>query len=155
VEATKINFEDLINESLNNLKYVENAEKIKVNIHSDITFDFYSDASRVGAIINNLLSNGFKYHRFENNNPYINISVSTSGDNATLVVEDNGIGIEEQHIGKIFDMFYRASENSYGSGLGLYILKSAIHKINGKVEVSSILGVGSVFKVVLPNLKNI
>jgi signal transduction histidine kinase len=58
-------------------------------------------------------------------------------------------------VDRIFDMFYRASENSYGSGLGLYIVKNAVTKLNGTIEVDSILNKGTKFKVVIPNLINI
>jgi signal transduction histidine kinase len=60
------------------------------------------------------------------------------------------------YIDRIFDMFYRASEISYGSGLGLYIVKNAVAKLHGSINVESVLGEGTKFTVVIPNLiKNI
>ena len=66
---------------------------------------------------------------------------------------DNGIGIEEGQLGNIFDMFYRASEISQGSGIGLYIVKGTVEKLGGKIEVKSKLAVGTTFSVCLPNNK--
>lgn len=151
IEPVKINFEEIIKDSLDNLKFVDNADKIEVNINIKSDMDFLSDKTRIHTIINNLLSNAFKYHRFENNNPYLNLNIKVNEEKAVIIVEDNGIGIDQSHVNFIFDMFYRASETSYGSGLGLYILKSAINKIKGNVEVQSILGQGTTFTVTLTN----
>ena len=67
-----------------------------------------------------------------------------------MQVCDNGLGIAKEHVDKIFDMFYRASEQQSGSGLGLYIVKETIEKMNGTITVSSKLGEGSCFTVNLP-----
>jgi len=64
-------------------------------------------------------------------------------------VEDNGIGIDNDQKSKIFDMFYRASENSTGSGLGLYIVKESIDGLNGKISLISNKDVGSIFTIEL------
>src|SRR5690606_14639448 len=112
VEAIEIDFEEIINECLNNLKFMENVDRVTVNKKLNIQSKFYSDLTRLGAIFNNFLSNAFKYHRFENNNSYINILIHADNERATIVVEDNGQGIEPLHVDRIFDMFYRASESS-------------------------------------------
>jgi signal transduction histidine kinase len=65
-------------------------------------------------------------------------------------VEDNGVGIKPDHHEKIFDMFYRASENSKGSGLGLYIAREAVKKLGGQITVESELGKGTRFRIILP-----
>ncbi|MFN6944681.1 MAG: PAS domain S-box protein [Cytophagaceae bacterium] len=150
----KINFEELVNEVLNNLKFAENADKIKIRKEINCEMNFYSDHTRIGTIINNLLSNAYKYHRFENNNPYINIVINTDFEQVEIIVEDNGQGIEAIYLERIFEMFFRASENAYGSGLGLYIVKSAVTKLNGKIHVDSIVDQGSKFLIRIPNLIN-
>jgi PAS domain S-box-containing protein len=154
VESKLISLPGLIDEALDNLMFLENAYKIKINKNFEIKSEFYSDVTRVGTILNNLISNAFKYHRFENNS-YINILIEADKDWATIIIEDNGSGIDSLYVDRIFDMFYRASENSYGSGLGLYIVKNAVTKLNGTIEVDSILNKGTKFKVVIPNLINI
>ena len=62
------------------------------------------------------------------------------------------MGIKTEYQSKIFDMFYRASEKSYGSGLGLYIVQTAVKKLKGTIEVQSVLNEGTKFIVVLPRL---
>ena len=68
------------------------------------------------------------------------------------VIEDNGIGIDNKHLDKIFGMFYRATKFSKGSGMGLYIVKETIDKLKGSITVESRLNEGSKFTVSLPNL---
>jgi signal transduction histidine kinase len=110
-----------------------------------------SDVMRLKIILNNLISNAIKFHRFDGSViPYIRISLAHQERAYVITVEDNGQGIEEQHLARIFEMFYRASEEAQGSGLGLYILKEAVSKMNGRVTVRSTPLVGTTFTVMLP-----
>jgi PAS domain S-box-containing protein len=152
ISPEEINFEEVINESLNSLKFIENAHIIAIVKNLDSKFKFFSDSGRISTIINNLLSNSFKYHKNILNESYIKISVTTTGEKVTIVIEDNGNGIDKKYQSKIFEMFYRASERSYGSGLGLYIVKMAVTKLKGTIELVSEPGEKTIFTVVLPNL---
>ena len=64
--------------------------------------------------------------------------------------QENGV-IPEKHIKRIFEMFFRVSEKSTGSGLGLYIVKEAIEKLNGKIEVRPVYGNGTTFTISVLN----
>jgi PAS domain S-box-containing protein len=112
---------------------------------------FFTDATRLRTVLRNLFSNSLKYHNPEIANPYLIIRVKVEGTHASLKVQDNGIGIDQSHKAKIFDMFYRATTHSNGSGLGLYIAKSMIEKINGKISVESTLHKGTTFLLTIPN----
>ncbi len=68
-----------------------------------------------------------------------------------IVIEDNGIGIDKESQSRIFDMFYRVSHESVGSGLGLYIVKEAVNKLNGDMKVESEIGAGTTFLIKIPN----
>ena len=68
-----------------------------------------------------------------------------------MKVEDNGEGIEESKLPHIFDMFYRATEKSEGSGLGLYIVKKVADKLEASILVESQELEGTTFKVTIPN----
>ena len=69
-----------------------------------------------------------------------------------LSVEDNGIGIEDAYLIQIFGMFFRATERSKGTGLGLYIVKSMVDKLGGHIQVKSTHEKGTTFSVELPRL---
>jgi len=112
---------------------------------------FFNDRWRIAEIFRNLVSNAIKYRDFGRTNPEINLSIVNTNDHAAISFSDNGIGIEPHNLEKIFNMFYRASEQSDGSGLGLYIVKNAVDKLQGAVQVSSTLGKGTTFVIKLPN----
>jgi signal transduction histidine kinase len=81
----------------------------------------------------------------------VTITIQITSEKAIISFHDNGIGISAENQEKIFNMFYRASEQSDGSGLGLYIVKNAIDKLNGSVQVTSKEGEFTNFIIQLPN----
>jgi signal transduction histidine kinase len=101
-------------------------------------------------VLQNLINNAIKYSDPEKKKKIVNIDVKEGNDVIQIQITDNGIGIDPESIPKIFSMYYRATEKSKGSGLGLFIVKEAIHKIQGKVTVESALNLGSTFTIELP-----
>jgi PAS domain S-box-containing protein len=152
LSLTSLSLAALANEVVNNLAYSHVNKKMRVEVAIDPTLSIVTDASRVKVIFNNLISNAYKYQQLDGENPYILIKARQAETEVLIQVEDNGRGISEEHHHRIFDMFYRASENSEGSGLGLYIVKETLEKLGGDISVQSELGVGSTFTFSLPNL---
>lgn len=115
---------------------------------------FSSDPLRFRQIVNNLLSNAVKYR--DPAKPLLRVAVSArldqlpgNGTRLTLTVRDNGLGVPEACVGRIFDMFYKASNDAFGSGLGLYIVRQHCSALGGEVACSP-LPDGTEFRVVLP-----
>ncbi len=109
------------------------------------------DPTRVQVILNNLVNNAIKYHdHHSDKDKWIKIISTCNKHDLTIRVIDNGVGIDDTYQPRIFDLFYRASEKSRGSGLGLYIVKETVHKLNGSISCVSKLGVGSEFIVNIP-----
>lgn len=106
-------------------------------------------------IIQNLLSNAYKYRK-EGSVCRVKIQTRKLGDFLELMVEDDGIGVPESALDKIFDRFYQVRMDSArkigGTGLGLYITKELVLLHKGKVTVASTLGEGTVFTLELPAL---
>jgi len=129
---------------------MENVTHIKkiINIRQD--GDFYSSPTRLDIIFNNLLSNAIKYADLKKDQPFIEIDIQSTPAEAQITVRDNGEGIPGEATAKIFDMFFRASGKGSGSGLGLYIVKEAIQKLRGTINVQSELGKGTEFVVRIP-----
>jgi two-component system, sensor histidine kinase and response regulator len=111
---------------------------------------FFSDSASLRIIVINLLSNAFKYQKKGESGKFVELDIEVKADAATITVRDNGIGIPEEHIKNIFSMFYRATTEQSGSGFGLFNVKDALERLNGKVEVSSQPDQGSVFRVSIP-----
>ena len=129
--------------------FLEGAEKIQFHneIHARETF---TDKTRLKVILNNLISNAIKYHHHDQSDPWIKVRMLNGNKTLSIIVSDNGPGINVEHQAKIFDMFYRGTERSKGSGLGLYIVKETIAKMNGSINVESVEGQGTSFFVKIP-----
>ncbi len=152
VTPSEINFNKTIDDIIKSLHYYQNANFIKINKVIKLTKGFYTDVKRLEIVINNLLSNAIKYHTSEHVNPYVNIIIKEFETGIIINIEDNGKGIAQEHLNKIFDMFYRADNSSEGSGIGLYIVRETVQKMGGQIKVSSLQGVGTKFEIRLPNL---
>jgi signal transduction histidine kinase len=146
----KVKLLELATEVWESLKYTPEAERItfRVDIADNITLD--CDKNRLKMIISNLISNAIRYHDHRKEQQFIRLCAEEKGKVFYLKVEDNGQGIASEYHSKIFDMFYRANEQSKGSGLGLYIVKEALMKLSGSIDLESSPGIGSTFTVKLP-----
>jgi signal transduction histidine kinase len=102
-------------------------------------------------IVNNLISNAIKYYDTSKKEPFLEIFVQVNKNRAVIEFKDNGIGIDQEYVTKVFDMFFRATQNNNGAGLGLYIVKEAIIKLNGTIKIDSKLNEGSTFRIEMPN----
>ncbi len=147
----KIDLKEMISEIFDELSFFGNATNTDKRIIINQESDFYSDHYRLKMIFNNLISNSFKYARKEEKNAHIEINVTVSEKSASIIITDNGIGIPEIQQGRIFDMFYRGTTLSNGSGLGLYMVKEIIAKLGGSISVSSEPGRFTSFIFKIPN----
>ena len=154
VREAKVDFEHLLNETFMQYSFMENSEKITKRV-SIVGGDFYSDDKRLSVIFNNLISNAIRYADMKKIEPYIYVRIDVDDKKAILSVEDNGMGIGQDHLLHVFDMFYRATDERTGSGLGLYIVKETIQKLKGKVELESVKGKGTTFYMEFPNSKTV
>lgn len=150
VERQPVEVRSLVQEVVDNLKYTRGAERIKIEIEAAPDLIFNTDPSRLRVVLNNLIANAIKYHDLTKESPFIKLRATSNGKSNIITVSDNGQGIPKEHMDHIFNMFYRASENSEGSGLGLYIVKETLTKLVGTIEVESELYKGSSFRVELP-----
>lgn len=146
-----IDFQSLIEEIFESLAHMENATKIEKVIHVEQEYPFQTDAHRLKVVLSNLISNAYKYSSTHRRDGLIEVRVKVTPFKATIHVNDNGQGIGKNHIEKIFEMFFRASEGQAGTGLGLYIVKETLDKMQGSVHVVSELGKGSCFIVNIPS----
>lgn len=152
VEHEQIDMTVLFREVFDNHRFSEGASKIQMDVNVVQEAPFYSDRGRVMMLINNLVSNAIRYADPLKDNPFIDVDVRISEEAMHLQFKDNGQGIAEEHLNRIFDMFFRANTKSKGSGLGLFIFMETLNKLKGSVSVESKLSVGTTFQVQVPNL---
>lgn len=147
----EINFHELLQESIDSLKFMDGAEEVRSIRKVEIKGVFYSDYSRLLIIFNNMISNAVRYRDSRKTDSYVRIDITADNEKAVITFSDNGVGIQQEYVDKIFKMFFRANADSKGSGLGLYIVKGAVEKLKGCIKVQSKLGEGTTFTIEIPN----
>ncbi|MCB9261723.1 MAG: PAS domain S-box protein [Flavobacteriales bacterium] len=153
LNKNEINLNEFVHGVVDQYRFSENAERLKIDIQVDQQSVFISDESRLSVIMNNLVSNAVRYMDTKKDNCFLSIQVVSNDEKAEIVVKDNGIGIETEHLASIFELFYRANSESKGTGIGLYIVKETVEKLEGKILVDSIFSVGTTFTVTIKNMK--
>jgi len=146
----KINFKKLVDDTFEYLKYSMNAEPPKPKFNLNQKKEFYSDKNRMKVIFNNIISNSLKY-----SNPKgaeIDINVEVLNGHAKIDIADNGLGIDKKYQNDVFKMFFRATDQNAGSGLGLYIVKETVDKLKGNILLESEIDKGTTLKMKLPNM---
>jgi signal transduction histidine kinase len=122
---------------------------LSVQLHADQNVVVMADPTRITQVFDNLLSNAVKYAPGSE----VVISLKNSDGNCLISVEDHGPGISQEHLGHLFERFYRVPEAriaNHGTGLGLYICKEIIHGHGGEISVSSEVSKGTTFIISLP-----
>jgi signal transduction histidine kinase len=143
------NLYNLVQEVIEGLRYLEGAGSIRIEFDLPPLTSVLSDRNRLAVILNNLLANSIKYRR-PKTECWIRISARLEAGVLWLQVTDNGIGIASEHLDRVVEMFYRATEVSQGSGLGLYIVKEIVGKMKGTLKIESTPGEGTIVTVRLP-----
>jgi signal transduction histidine kinase len=142
-------FDSFVREMIDVLQQSE--EKHRLVIKGRTGKIVFGDEERIGQVINNLISNAVKYSPKADK---VIIRLTANDDTVTLSVEDFGIGMEKEHLSRIFERFYRVYDTTDktfpGLGIGLYISSEIIRRHNGSFHVDSHPGKGSVFSFSLP-----
>lgn len=151
VKREEVMFEPIISETFNQLTHATAAGKAVeriISIHQDRPF--YSDRWRMKVILNNIISNAIRYRN--GRDPVITVNVKVADNGAMVSIADNGKGIAKEHLTNVFRMFYRATDDGAGSGLGLYIVKEAVEKLNGSINIESEVGKGTTVNLLIPEV---
>ncbi|WP_152426399.1 sensor histidine kinase [Cesiribacter andamanensis] len=154
VKPEVVDINELTTEIVSQLQPATEAGSVALQVSQNGQGPFVTDRYRLGVILSNLLSNSFKYQQTSRNkeSPWIKVQLELSPDTALLRIADNGMGIPQEHQPRIFDMFYRATDAQPGSGLGLYIVKETVSKLQGSIRISSEQNKGTEVVLELPNL---
>ena len=135
----------------------KNSNKVNFDVLGDLG-NMYSDETRLRQSLLNLISNACKFT--ENGTVTVSTALLRMDDGESIVfeVQDTGIGMTEEQLGKVFEEFSQASDDTTskfgGTGLGLSITKVLVEMMGGQLTVESELGKGSIFKIVLPKVIN-
>lgn len=140
----------LVDEVFENYRHFEGAEEVQFNRDIVKESEFFSDELRIKMILNNLVSNAIKY-RDATKGAKFDLEIHIDQSRAQIKITDNGVGIPRENLSKVFEMFYRSADVGVGNGIGLYIVKEAVDKLGGKVDVASEPGQYTTFTIEIPN----
>ncbi len=144
-----INLKELIAQVVDTMSLKAKERNIQILTSIDENIEYINvDSNRIGEILRNLIDNSIKYSP-----EFTTITISTymKNNSKTIEVKDQGIGIPKEDIPHLFEKFYRASNveknTKQGSGIGLFLVKEYIEKMNGKIEILSELNKGTEFRI--------
>lgn len=144
-----------IKEIVSLIEPIAHAHNKKINLLVSAGKNFTADIDKflIKRVLQNLILNGLSHSV---GSDFIEIALKTKGDNFQIDIKDNGLGIEEEEIKKIFDKYYSGSNglSRSGVGLGLYLSNKIVKACGGKIKVKSVMGKNTVFSIVLPKYKN-
>ena len=147
---TEVSPTELIIEAMDKLSYMDNFDKVRVIRDLRFTKKLRTQRDRLNLIIENLISNAFKYQNPLSDEPFLRIVTYELDGLFILEVIDNGLGIPLDQEHKIFMMFSRFHPRvSFGSGLGLYMIKKSADLLGGEMEYEN-TGNGSIFRFYMP-----
>lgn len=150
VKKTNIQFEELVHEIIDAQAYKERYNRLDLRLSVSQEQAFRSKKVLVKGILQNLIDNALKYTPESREKAEVNVKIVVNARAATIIVSDEGIGMDKKMLDKIFHMFYRGSDESKGMGLGLYVVRTSVDALNGRIHVKSQPGAGSTFTVLLP-----
>jgi signal transduction histidine kinase len=154
VTSSKIDWQKIIKGSWERLAYLPNAKLVTHRLRiASSAYEFHGDEMRLGFIFNCIYSNGIMYSDVSKNPSFVETSIEINRERAAIItISDNGVGIREEYMPSIFNMFFRANERSQGAGLGLYIARETIHKLRGSIEVTSREYEGTRVTIIVPEV---
>lgn len=149
----EVNLESLLQQVVKDHNYMHYVDKIEFRYDLQVKV-LLTDGKSLSVVLSNLISNAIKYHDSAKPKSFIELTSEIQKNKVLIIVKDNGLGIEDKHISKLFDMFYTANSNDKGTGVGLYILKETLVKLDGDISVESKINEGTVFTIYLPLKEN-
>ena len=152
VSTNKIALTKFINYCFQQLSYTDNVNCMELIIENNGSEFIYGDRYRLKLILSNIFSNAIKYRDKSKQIGTIKVQAIVTRSTFLIRIDDNGIGIRRSETNKIFNMFHRANLISSGSGIGLYIVKEVVKKLNGTISVDSEIKNWTSFKIKLPNM---
>ncbi|MEM7037756.1 MAG: HAMP domain-containing sensor histidine kinase [Bacteroidota bacterium] len=150
-KTSEKSLEEAVHASYDDMRHLRGISDVRLDVDIQSDAPFASDRFRVSTILNNLISNAIKYHDPQKSEHFVKVEGQISAEVARLSFRDNGIGIDPKFHENLFKMFFRASHQSFGSGLGLYIVKEMMDKLDGNIQFESAPGVGTTFHIEIRN----
>lgn len=152
LSARPVHIENAVREILEDFDDAIRENRIDVVLNIRQAVPFHTDSTQFSMILSHLISNAIMFQDPRKPRHRIRIDAEVSAKRLQLKIADNGIGIQVKILRDIFLLFFRGSERSTGSGVGLYIVKETLKALGGRVSLKSKPRTGSTFSISIPNL---
>jgi len=149
VNIGQLELNQMLKQIVGGLKVQFDKKAVDLQLLSHEKVSVKTDQHKLSQVIYNILTNAYKY---TNSGGRVTVDYKQACDEISIVIEDTGSGIKEEDRVKIFDAYFKGSNsvNTTGDGIGLYVAKENLKKINGQIDVESEPGVGSKFIIRIP-----
>jgi signal transduction histidine kinase len=151
IKGYEIDLTQLFKEILDTHQDKINDLNIETRMVSPIDPTFYSNPELIKILFENLLENAINFSDRHKSDPFIHVAIENTNSELKIEFVDNGIGIEEKYVSRIFDPFFKLNTGN-GNGLGLYVVEKILKKLGGNINVSSEFKVGTKIMLTLPCL---
>ena len=148
VEVAPVDLEALVKHCMAPLEDLPEFENVETRIMLPAE-KVMGDPYRLETILRCLIRNALQFQDQQKQNHQVQVTIRVA-ERLSIVVQDNGIGISKASLADIFRMYYRGTNLSRGAGLGLYVVRSMVRKLKGRISVDSHPGQGTIFTVSLP-----
>jgi PAS domain S-box-containing protein len=145
-----VQLRSIIKDILKKFEFFNGYSRMSFEINVALKDPFTTNKPVLETIIQNVIENAIKYQRKDEQQPVLKIEALDVGKHVKLIFEDNGIGMEEAVQPRVFDMYFRGTELSQGSGLGLYLVKKGVDLMEGDISLRSAPSKGTVISILLP-----
>jgi ligand-binding sensor domain-containing protein/signal transduction histidine kinase len=152
LELESIDLSQCIDDVLNSLTDMPSKKNLVIKKELSYHNTFINDKKLISIVLTNTIDNAVKYTNPDNRVSTVVIEISDYQNGILVVISDNGMGIPPDIQNKIFDMFFRGTDQSKGSGLGLYLVNKIINKLEGTVQVTSEYMKGTKIELYLPSM---
>jgi PAS domain S-box-containing protein len=142
---------EVFNDCVQQAQLLGGPHTVDLNIDVKQSVPLFCDRTRLYIVLRNLVSNGIKFRDLRKDNQFVHVNVIVEVEQVKIEVRDNGRGIKEEYLDKIFDVFYKVNSTSEGSGLGLFMVREIVESMGGKFNVQSRYESGTTFFLNFPN----
>ena len=153
VDRTPVDLTDVLRQAVESAQYLTEDQETRLDVPDEpLLVD--GDAYRLEQVVLNLIVNAFRHARSEKG---VDVRLRREEENAVVEVQDYGSGVSEEALPEIFSQFYQSQEDmrtSGGFGLGLFIAREIVNAHDGRIEARSTPGVGAIFEIRLPLLRD-
>lgn len=146
----KINFDEIISEIKLAINNEADSRNFEITLINNLKTEFLSEKKVIYTILFNMIHNALVFRDINKKISFVDVKISDDSEMIKIEFSDNGVGIEQKEISKIFEMFYRGSNISKGTGMGLFVVKAMVNRLNGRIAVTSAVDVGTEFVIELP-----